>query len=303
MDIELLKRPRLLLTKLLRRYTRAHQSERVKNLIRDKVRMMCVNDELRIPTSQGFWMNVSPKDYATYGIYFFGNYDPFMTSVFSHLIKPGETVWDIGTERGWFTLQMAALVAENGRVDSFEAFPPTVKKLKANVDLNKFSWVSVNGVAVSDSNSKMWFVPPSNEVTKHVSFLNHCNGVGYLTDTFQPGAIEVTTINLDDYYASQNIQKLSLIKIDIEGAEVSALKGARKLILKDKPIIAIEFNRQTALRASSSVEELNELLVSYGYKLFLFERKFIPFDLSLYKNEDIVLNLYCFSVKQYLVAK
>ena len=82
------------------------------------------------------------------------------------------------------------------------------------------------------------------------------------------------------YIESEKIQKVSLIKIDIEGAEVSALKGADKLIRKDKPVIAIEYNRQTALRWGSSVEELNELILSYNYKLFLFEKKFIPFDFA-----------------------
>ncbi len=295
MDLALLKRPRLLFTKVLLRYTRSHPSQRVKTLMRNTVRKFCVNDELTIPTSQGFWMRASPKDYATYGIYFFGTYDPSMTSVFSHLIKPGETVWDVGTERGWFTLQMASLVGERGRVDSFEAFPPTVEKLKINVELNKMNWIRVNSVAVSDSNSKMWFVPPSNKVTNNISFLNECSGVGYLTDSFEPGAIEVSTINLDDYYTSHKIEKVSLIKIDIEGAEVSALKGAKNLILKDKPVIAIEFNRPTALRANSSVEELNEILISYGYKLFLFDKKFAPFNLSAYENDqDMVVNVYCF---------
>lgn len=294
MDAELVRRPRLLFTKLLMRYTRSHPSYRVTNLMRNTIRKFCVNDELKIPTNHGFWMRASPKDYATYGIYFFGTYDPSMTSVFSHLIKPGETVWDVGTERGWFTLQMATLVGPTGRVDSFEAFPPTVERLKINIDLNKMTWVNVNGVAVSDSNSKMWFVPPSNKVTNFISNLNECSGVGYLTTHCEPGALEVNTINLDDYYFSQKIQKVSLIKIDIEGAEVSALKGAKKLILKDRPIIAIEFNRQTALRSNSSIEELNEIFISYGYKLFLFDRKFIPFDLASYQKEDIVLNVYCF---------
>lgn len=294
MDAELLKRPRLFLTKLLRRYTLKHGSRGIRNYIRNSGRKWCVDDELKVPTSQGFWMRASPKDYATYGIYFFGNYDLSMTSVFSHLIKPGDTVWDIGTERGWFTLQMAMLVGANGRVDSFEAFPPTVEKLKANVDLNNFHHVHVNGVAVCDVNSKMWFVPPSNNVTNNISFLDHCNGIGYLTVSQESGAIEVNTINLNDYYESEKIQKVSLMKIDIEGAEVSALRGADKLIRKDKPVIAIEYNRQTALRGGSSVEELNELILSYNYKLFLFEKKFIPFDLSKHTSEDIVLNVYCF---------
>lgn len=286
--------PRLFFTKLLRRYTYFHPSDKARKIIRNTLRKYCVNNELKIPTRQGFWMYASPKDYATYGIYFFGEYDPSMTSVLKHLVKPGDTVWDVGTERGWFTLLMGSLVGETGRVDSFEAFPPTVQKLTKNVELNQMNWVHINGVAVSEENSKMWFVPPSNEVTNNVSFLNDCSGVGYLTTSFKENAIEVNTINLDDYYEKSQIKKLSLIKIDIEGAEVSAIKGARHLILKDRPVIAIEFNRETALRANSSVEELNGLLDSLGYKMFLFENKFIPFNLAVYKQADIVLNVYCF---------
>lgn len=285
---------RIFFTKILRRYTLSHDSHNIKILVRDSLRKYCINDELKVPTKRGFWMCVSPRDYATYGIYFFGTYDPIMTSVFSHLIKPGETVWDVGTERGWFTLLMASLVGKNGRVDSFEAFPPTVEKLKKNVQLNNINWVNINGVAISDAKSKMWFVPPSNEVTKNVSFLNDCSGVGYLVDSYEANSIKVDTITLDEYYIEKKINKLSLIKIDIEGAEVRAIKGAKNLIVKDRPLIAIEFNRQTALRASSSVEELNELLLSLGYKLYTYETSFVPFDLSVYKSEDLVINVYCF---------
>jgi FkbM family methyltransferase len=294
MNIELLLRPRLLFTKILKRYCRPRYSPRLLYLLRDKLRKYCVAEEIKVHTKANFWMYVSPRDYATYGIYFFGIYDEAMTSIFTHLIKPGETVWDVGTERGWFTLHMANLVGKDGRVDSFEAFPPTVEKLKRNVAANNMTWVNVNGVAVSDSNSKMWFIPPSNDVTGNDSRFDDHSGVGYLTGEHKPGAIEVNTLRLDDYYIEQKIQKVSLIKMDIEGAEVSALKGAKNLILKDKPIIAIEFNRLTALRANSSVEELRDLLVSYGYQLFLFDRKFTPFDLADHKDEDLVINVYCF---------
>ncbi|MGN6531722.1 MAG: FkbM family methyltransferase [Ginsengibacter sp.] len=288
----------MLFTKSLRRYTMRYPSNKLREKIRNNWRKICVDEEIKIPVKHGFWMNVSPKDYATYGIYFFGNYDPSMTSVFKHLVMPGDTVWDIGTERGWFTLLMASIVGEKGRVDSFEAFPPTVEKLKANINLNNFNWVHVKGCAVSNTNSSMWFVPPSNHVTHNVSFLQDCNGVGYLTNSFQPGCIEVKTICLDDYYQRERIQKVSLIKIDIEGAEVSALKGAKKLIEKDKPVLAVEFNRQTAMRANCSIEELYELITFYGYKMYVFHEKFLPFDLNAYDGvADVVLNVYCFPIK------
>jgi hypothetical protein len=76
------------------------------------------------------------------------------------------------------------------------------------------------------------------------------------------------------------------------------LKGAKKLIEKDKPVLAIEFNRQTALRANSSIEELCEMIRDYGYEMYLFHEKFTPFDITAYKGvQDVVVNVYCFPVK------
>ena len=183
----LLKDPRLFFTKAARRYTMSHTDVKTRLAFRNKWRKYAIDRDLPIPINHGFWMNVSPNDYATYGIYFFGNYDPEMTSVVKHYVKPGDTVWDIGTERGWFTLLMASIVGENGRVDSFEAFPPTVQKLKANVELNNFKNVNIVSGGVSDKAGKMWFVPPSDAVTGNQSFLENCNGVGYLTDKEEKG--------------------------------------------------------------------------------------------------------------------
>ena len=253
-----------------------------------------MDKDLPIPVDHGFWMNVSPNDYATYGIYFFGNYDPEMTSVVKHLVKPGDHVWDVGTERGWFTLLMASIVGMNGKVDSFEAFPPTVEKLKNNVELNKFSNVRINSAGVSEKKGKMWFVPPSDTVTSNISFLENCNGVGYLTEDFQEGALEIPTLSLDDYYREHVKGRVSFIKMDIEGAELSALKGAIEMLKKDRPVLGIEFNRQTAIRAGNSVEEVYAFLQALGYKFYYFYDKFFEFNLGDHPDKDLVINVYCF---------
>src|SRR5688500_15792534 len=134
MNLSLLTKPRLLTTKLLQRYCRSKEtiSPGLHLLLRDRLRKLAIDKELRTRTKGGFSMFVSPRNYASYSIFFFGVYDPEMTSVFSHLIRPGQTVWDVGTERGWFSLLMGKLVGQNGRVDSFEAFPPNFKNFKAN---------------------------------------------------------------------------------------------------------------------------------------------------------------------------
>jgi FkbM family methyltransferase len=242
-------------------------------------------------------MAVSPKDYISSGIYFFDEYDVVMSTMISHHVRPGQTVWDVGSERGWFTLLMANIVGESGRVDSFEALPSNAKKLSANVELNGMSWVNVNAVAVSSAESKMWFVPPSNEVTNHISFLQHCGGVGYLADTCQPGAIEVPTTTLDVYAEQTGVEHLSFVKLDIEGAEVSALRGAQHVLRRCKPVIAVEYNRVTARRAGSSIEELDELLDSYGYDRFVYSGRFSKLNLANWKGcpeEQTIFDVYCF---------
>ena len=57
-----------------------------------------------------------------------------------------------------------------------------------------------------------------------------------------------------------NVKNLSFIKIDIEGAEVAALRGGRQTIEQHRPVIAVEYNQGTALRANTSIEELDALL-------------------------------------------
>jgi FkbM family methyltransferase len=242
-------------------------------------------------------MYVSPHDYASYEIYFKGIYDRYMTNFFQAHLFEGNVCWDIGTERGWFTLLMANLVGNTGRVDSFEAFPPTFVKLKKNIDLNQFEWVNANNVAVSDSTGKMFFVPPTDEVTHHVDYLHDCGGVGYLTQNATPDSIEVPTISLDEYAVNHPLERLDFIKIDIEGAEYAALLGAENIIRKIRPIIAIEYNQETALRAGTSIEKLDELLDSYGYDRFTFYSRLEKLQLEKYKDvadNYAVFNVYCF---------
>lgn len=266
-------------------------------LLRDHLRKWGPKEELLVYTKGGFKMLVSPHDYISYEIYFMGLYDPLMTSFLQAHIFEGNVCWDIGAERGWFTLLMADLVGKTGRVDSFEAFPPNFVKLKNNVDLNQFEWVTANNIAISDSTSKMFFVPPSDEVTRYVSFLQDCGGVGYLTQNPTPNSIEVPTVSLDDYVSTHPLKRLDFIKIDIEGAEYLALLGARNVISKFRPKIVIEYNRDALLRTGASIEKLDELLDQYGYDRYTFYGKMEKLQLEKYKDlpdSSVVFNIYCF---------
>lgn len=259
---------RTLFARILQIYLRRRPTLENRLWARDRLRKVCTNREMVVTTKLGFKMAVSPNDYASYGIYFFGEYDPPMTAFMQKFLEPGGVCWDIGTERGWFTLVMAATVGASGRVDAFEAYPPNYEKLMNNIALNGYSQVTARNLAVSDREGTLFFVPPSDEITHHVDFLENCSGVGFVTAYEQDDTIPVEAVSLDAHVKKHPLTRLDLIKIDIEGEELRALHGAEQTIRLFHPLMAIEYNRETSIRAGSSIEELDDFLDGLGYDRF-----------------------------------
>lgn len=287
-----------LFTRIARLYLRLNPTLKNRLLARDKLRKWCVDRELVVTTHHGFKMAVSPNDYASYGIYFFGEYDPSMTAFIHRYLQPGAVCWDIGTERGWFTLVMANAVGPSGRVDAFEAYFPNYEKLVNNISLNKYDHVNAINLAVSDRIGTLHFVPPSDEITHHVDFLQNCSGVGFVAEGERADTIPVEATTLDSYAKEHPLKRLDFVKIDIEGEELRALRGAEQTIRKFRPIIAIEYNRETSVRAGSRIDELDAFLHYLGYDRFsLGGDTHSTLKLSqLYDVKSIpdVHNVYCF---------
>jgi len=271
-------------------------SQRTRLFVRNHYRRVCPDVDLPVRTRYGFTINASPRDYASYGIYFFGDYDPRMTDAIRHMLRPGMTAWDVGTERGWFTCLMASCVGKGGRIDAFEAFPGNQARLRGNLALNDFPQVHVHAAAVSDRAGVLRFEPPSDAITNQ-SYLSDCSGVGYLTQAASPTAIEVPAVTLDEIAEREKITRLDFIKMDIEGAETAAFRGARETLRRFRPVLAVEYNRATLRRAGSSLEELDRLLAAAGYDRQHLTTTFNPVDLKKAESlpdEQVVFNAYCF---------
>jgi FkbM family methyltransferase len=219
-----------------------------------------------------------------------------MTWFIKARLTPGAVCFDVGTDRGWFSLLMGSIVGEAGKVYSFEPYPPNFSKLNQNLDVNQFSWVSAHNLAICDQTGKMNFRPPSDTVTHHESFLSDCSGVGYLSHQKEAGSIEVETTSIDQFVAQHVIDRLDLIKIDIEGAETAALIGAMNTIRQLRPILLIEYNRETAIRAGSSIEALDDLIESMDYDRYTFYGRLEKLNLKKWdgvSDTQAVFNVYC----------
>lgn len=294
-------KPRLALTRAGRFVVRVHPrvTARSRLFVRNHFRKWCVTDELIVTTAEGFRMAVSPHDYMSYGIYFYGDYDPSMTMMLKAHIPEGGVCWDVGTERGWFSLVMAQAVGPLGRVDAFEPYPANFARLQRNIALNALQCVHAHNLAVSNTAGTLWFVPPSDEVTHHLGFLSDCGGVGHVARERQAGALRIATITLDAHQRATGIDRLDFLKIDVEGEEVATLEGARETLARFRPLIAVEYNAGTAARAGSSMEELDALLDDSGYDRFTFSgRQLKRLRLSDWAGEHesggAVFNVYAF---------
>ncbi len=152
-------------------------------------------------------------------------YEEQETELIKREVKNGDTVVDIGQNIGYYTLILAGLVGESGKVYAFEPDPDNYEILSKNIEINGYRNVVAVNKAVSNKNDKVSF------------YVNSRNtGDNRLMD-FSGSAkkIDVETVRLDDFFAEANTP-LNLIKMDIQGSEGLALSGMKKVILRNDNI-------------------------------------------------------------------
>jgi len=174
-------------------------------------------------------------------------------------VAPGDTVLDIGANIGLFTIIMASLVGPGGKVYAFEPLEQHAAMLERSVAENEFTdRVVVERAAVSHKQGSGHLISASRT--------NNAGGA-YLDDGPAPlghEISEVKLITLDDYEVRGRVR---FIKIDVEGAELLAFRGARRLLREDRPVILSELHPQQLAKVSGcTVAEFIAEVESYGYK-------------------------------------
>ncbi|HEX2079709.1 MAG TPA: FkbM family methyltransferase [Longimicrobium sp.] len=163
-----------------------------------------------------------------------GTYEREQTRLFQQHIRPGATVLDVGAHVGYYTLLAAVLAGESGRVHAFEPNPQNADFLRRHVRINALGNVRVEQAAVSDQAGTARFDFGTGSGTGHLA---------------AGGALEVRTIRLDDYCAEHALAPAA-VKIDVEGAEVSVLEGARQMLERHRPVIFLSTHGPEAHAAS-----------------------------------------------------
>lgn len=178
------------------------------------------------------------------------------------LVKPGDVVFDVGTNIGETLLHFGKFVGSEGYVYGFEPDGENFKNVQKNIALNDGQNLHVFNLGVSDKKEtvKLYRVDPNNLGMNRI--LNEKEAARF--DDFT--TIEVDT--LDNVIAANGIGRVDVIKIDIEGYEMHALRGAADLLAKFHPKLFIEVGYTRLINNGTSPTEMVAFLESFGYKIF-----------------------------------
>jgi len=172
---------------------------------------------------------------------------------------------DIGAQTGCFSL--ISKYFPNSIWYAFEPIQEAATTLRENLRLNSIKNVFVYQMCVTNFCGKSKLKLPE----------MHRWGLATLGTKrlrFVPVAErEVDCINLDSFVDNQNIKKIHFIKIDTEGSELSILQGAKKVILRDHPVILMEYNESNMRACGVLKEEINEFLKESGYQWKLISKE------------------------------
>jgi FkbM family methyltransferase len=196
-------------------------------------------------------------------LYIGGEFDPNEFAFLSEVLRPGMTALDAGANEGLYSLFFRQRVGPQGLVIAIEPSERERGQLQRNLAINGFSDVKVIPAALSDR---------SGTAALHVAEDDHAghNTLGIFAAGWVQGARDETVplVALDELVAKHGIGRVDVIKLDIEGAELAALRGAQALLARDHPILLLEVMDESLQTLGTSASELLDFVRALNYALY-----------------------------------
>lgn len=209
----------------------------------------------RVTLSSGIQMELELNEYLQAQLYLFGTFEPATVKVLKRLLKSGDTVLDIGANVGYIALEMAKHIGASGKVFAFEPDTKNFALLKRNLDLNPDCNIEPIPLAVSEANAPL-------RLYKSIIDFNDSAHSTLPSEKHSVDFIEIPATTIDDFVQSRGVQKLNVIKIDIEGAEMSAFKGMRQTLSRFRPMVIAELCAEHQARAGYTTHAVKEWMAA-----------------------------------------
>lgn len=215
-------------------------------------------------------VRIYPHDVIGKDIYVNRMFEKAECRFITKFLKQRMVFFDIGANLGQYTLLGAQRVGISGQVHSFEPSSRIFGELKFNVELNGLSDICIlNNVAVSDKKG----VARLSKYEAGGEVYGSLGSQDWATNSSIVGYEEVRTITLDSYIKEHNIGHIDLIKMDIEGAELLAIRGAHQLFHQpDAPTIVLEMADVNTDGFGYKAIKIWDCLESLGYHMHYFDK-------------------------------
>ncbi len=221
-------------------------------------------------------------DFVGRAAFYAGDLDPKISRLCRRLVRPGDTVLDIGANVGTVTVLLSSLAGKSGRVHSFEPNPRLCALLKRVIAETDLSNVTLHEYALGAQEGRMPLSVPARNW-----------GSGSLVRRASDGArFEVPVRTLSSVLNENKVGRVRLVKIDVEGYEAQVLAGARDWFKAHPPdAILFELNdTQVPSPAHPTIAALRE----HGYVFYsipkallrLRLRRFVPGESGSVRSND-----------------
>ncbi len=241
-------------------------------------------------------------DYSTHGIY--GELD---TLAVEKIIHKGDYVIDVGAAIGYFTLIFARSVGDSGKVIAFEPKEGRCKILATNLSLNDYRNTTIENSAIMSKDVTPKFFSRNDTIAGLRYIKNENEHHDYLdTYTFQK-PVEVRTTDLDGYLIEHKIlEKISFMKIDVDGPELIVLQSAKKLLQNPDLKILMEWDKESAKISDCNPADIIDILHQNDFEIYYPDFKknnFFRVDKNQLLNldpENQTINILCVKDKSIL---
>lgn len=196
--------------------------------------------------------------------------------VYRGILKEGMVVIDIGANVGLYSFEAAKLVGKSGKVIAFEPDPYNFEIFSFRLKKSGIKNITLVNKALSNAPGvTKLFIDPFSPGNHSFSSDNLYSGNDY---------VEVPTVKLDDYLSENNIKKVDVIKIDVQGAEGLVFEGAANILKNNDIKMLMEFWPHGMEQVTQDAKKVMQELEDFGYTFTVLDKKVKDLQVSTVKE-------------------
>lgn len=223
---------------------------------------------LLVPWHGGTRVEVTLGNDHSLCLYVAGSFEPNEFAFLDRLLRPGMTFVDVGANEGLFSLHAARRVGAAGRVVAVEPSSRERRQLERNVARNRLGNVTIVPCALGGEAGSARL-----RIAGKLHGGHNTLGDFVYDGTTAAGTEDVPVETLDALVRRLALGRVDAVKIDVEGAELKVLNGARELLGTARPVLLIEANEEALRRQAGSTDDMIAMLRELRYEIRVFSAR------------------------------